>query len=71
MTDPAVAFTPNETYAPYQHGVDMDIWLKAPNGSYSLALVWPGVTVYPGRRQLFSSTFRSHFYDRLVPPERI
>ncbi|VDB84529.1 unnamed protein product [Peniophora sp. CBMAI 1063] len=47
MTDPAVAYTPDEDYAPYHRGTDMDVWIKAPNGSASLGLVWPGVTVYP------------------------
>lgn len=40
MTDPAVAYV--EGYEPFDRGVDMDIWLKLPNGSYSLGLVWPG-----------------------------
>ncbi|KAF5348995.1 hypothetical protein D9758_012736 [Tetrapyrgos nigripes] len=47
MTDPAVAFTPDEDYAPFHRGTDLDVWLKLPNGSFSLAIVWPGVTVYP------------------------
>lgn len=52
MTDPAVAYLPGEGYGPYDRGTDMDVWIKAPNGSASLGLVWPGVTVYPGK--LFS-----------------
>ena len=47
MTDPAVAYTPDEDYGPYHRGVEQDIWMKMPNGSDSLGLVWPGVTVYP------------------------
>ncbi|KAF9043930.1 alpha-glucosidase [Panaeolus papilionaceus] len=47
MTDPAVAYTPNENYEAYHKGVEMDIWLKAANGSDSLGVVWPGVSVYP------------------------
>ncbi|THU91887.1 alpha-glucosidase [Dendrothele bispora CBS 962.96] len=47
MTDPAVAYTPDEDYGPYQRGTDMDVWIKLPNGSFSLGLVWPGVTVFP------------------------
>ncbi|KAK0441270.1 glycoside hydrolase family 31 protein [Armillaria borealis] len=45
MTDPAVAL--QEGYGPYDRGTDMDIWLKMPNGSAVISLVWPGVTVYP------------------------
>jgi alpha-glucosidase len=51
MTDPAVAYTPDEDYAAFHRGVEMDVWLKNPNGSYALGLVWPGVTVYPGKLQ--------------------
>ncbi|KAF4604392.1 hypothetical protein EYR40_001570 [Pleurotus pulmonarius] len=59
MTDPAVAYTPQETgadgYLPYTRGTALDIWLKATSnssgsvgeGGVSLGLVWPGVTVYP------------------------
>ncbi|RDB19429.1 putative alpha/beta-glucosidase agdC [Hypsizygus marmoreus] len=47
MTDPAVAYLPGENYGPYNRGTIDDIWLKASNGSASLGLVWPGVTVYP------------------------
>ncbi|KAI0027385.1 alpha-glucosidase [Vararia minispora EC-137] len=47
MTDPAVAYTPNDTDSAYHRGVKMDVFLKNPNGSYALAVVWPGVTVYP------------------------
>ncbi|KAG6808712.1 hypothetical protein H0H92_003164, partial [Tricholoma furcatifolium] len=47
MTDPAVAYTPGEDYGTYTRGTDMDVWLKAANGSDSLGLVWPGVTVFP------------------------
>ncbi|KAK0186083.1 glycoside hydrolase family 31 protein [Armillaria mellea] len=45
MTDPAVAL--QEGYGPYDRGTEMDLWLKMPNGSALLSLVWPGVTVYP------------------------
>lgn len=59
MTDPAVAYLPGDTYAPYNNGKALDIWLKAPNGSESLGVVWPGVTVFPGtlntRHGLYSS----------------
>ncbi|KAK0455281.1 glycoside hydrolase family 31 protein [Desarmillaria tabescens] len=45
MTDPAVAL--QEGYEPYDRGTEMDVWLKMPNGSAAIGLVWPGVTVYP------------------------
>ena len=42
MTDPAVGYLPGENYGPYDRGTDLDVWIKAPNGSASLGLVWPG-----------------------------
>ncbi|KAF8814168.1 hypothetical protein BYT27DRAFT_7130231 [Phlegmacium glaucopus] len=47
MTDPAVAYLPSQGYTSYDNGKALDVWLKAANGSDSLGLVWPGVTVYP------------------------
>ncbi|KAI0255275.1 alpha-glucosidase [Lactifluus subvellereus] len=47
MTDPAVAYLPGQDYGPYDRGTQLDVWLKAPNGSASLGVVWPGVTVFP------------------------
>ena len=43
MTDPAVAYLPNEDYALYNRGNALDVWLKGPDGKESLALVWPGL----------------------------
>lgn len=48
MTDPAVPYLPGQDYEPYNKGHDLDVFLHAPNGSESLGLVWPGVTVFPG-----------------------
>ncbi len=45
MTDPAVAYLPGEGYGPFDRGSQMDIWLKAENGSDSLGLVWPGTSL--------------------------
>jgi alpha-glucosidase len=43
MTDPAVAFLPDDAdYAPYHRGKDLNVYLKAENGSDFIALVWPG-----------------------------
>lgn len=43
MTDPAVAYLPGQGYEPYDLGTQLDLWLKAPNGSASLGVVWPGM----------------------------
>ncbi|KAJ4475469.1 glycoside hydrolase family 31 protein [Lentinula aciculospora] len=47
MTDPAIAYAPGEGYGTYDRGTALDVWLKMPNGSAELSLVWPGVTHYP------------------------
>jgi len=46
MTDPAVAY--DDKYGTYQHGHNLDIFLKANNGSESLGVVWPGSRFYNG-----------------------
>lgn len=43
MTDPAVAYLPDQGYGTYDRGTQLDVWLKAPNGSASLGVVWPGL----------------------------
>ena len=43
MTDPAVAYLPKSGYGAYDRGKDLDIWLKAENGSDFLGVVWPGM----------------------------
>lgn len=43
MTDPAIAYAPGQGYEPYDLGTQLDLWLKAPNGSASLGVVWPGM----------------------------
>jgi alpha-glucosidase len=43
MTDPAVAYLPGEGYEAYDRGSELDVWVKAPNGSASLGVVWPGM----------------------------
>lgn len=43
MTDPAVAYTPNDQeYGAYHRGKDLNIYLKTKNGRDFLGLVWPG-----------------------------
>ncbi|KAL1727755.1 glycoside hydrolase family 31 protein [Schizophyllum commune] len=67
MTDPGVAYVPGENYEAYNKGIKMDIFLKQENGSDFLALVWPGVTVYPDwfheKTQEYWSLMYAHFFD--------
>lgn len=71
MTDPAVAYAPDANYEAYDLGVEMDIFLKADNGSDFLGLVWPGVTVYPGEYRLTAAKERKMLIvlSRLVQRE--
>ena len=43
MTDPAIAYLPGQDYGTYNRGTELDVWLKAANGSSSLGVVWPGM----------------------------
>ncbi|KAF8957752.1 glycoside hydrolase family 31 protein [Flammula alnicola] len=61
MTDPAVAYLPGEGYAPYDNGKALDVWLKAPNGSESLGVVWPD-WFHPAIQQYWTLEFGS-FYN--------
>jgi hypothetical protein len=59
MTDPAIAFLPDDPdYAPYHRGEDLDVYLKAENGSDFLGLVWPGEL---RRALLFDDLFTDGF----------
>ena len=71
MTDPAVAYAPDANYEAYDLGVEMDIFLKAHDGSDFLGLVWPGVTVYPGEYILTGAQRRDilTIFYRLVQRE--
>ena len=42
MTDPAIGYLPQSGYEPYDRGKELDIWIKAENGSDFLGVVWPG-----------------------------
>ncbi|KAG7086321.1 hypothetical protein E1B28_002284 [Marasmius oreades] len=47
MVDPALGYFPNEGYAPVDRGIETDIFLKWPNGSVVIGVVWPGPSVWP------------------------
>ncbi|KAI0800475.1 glycosyl hydrolases family 31-domain-containing protein [Fomes fomentarius] len=49
IVDAAVAHTTNDTdvYDPYTRGVELDVWIKNPDGSEYVGQVWPGYTVFP------------------------
>ncbi|KAI8971501.1 alpha glucosidase [Mycotypha africana] len=45
MVDPAISA--NTTYGPYVRGTEMDVWIKNPDGSDYVGMVWPGYTTFP------------------------
>lgn len=49
MTDPAVAYQPDKGYGTFDRGTEADVFMKNSNGSANLGVVWPGVTVFPGK----------------------
>ena len=47
MTDPAVAYLPDQDYGPFDRGTEADVWLKAANNSSPfIGAVWPGTHSY-------------------------
>ncbi|KIM29882.1 glycoside hydrolase family 31 protein [Serendipita vermifera MAFF 305830] len=46
MVDPAVGVKPGISKA-YDRGKALDVWIKNPNGTDHLGIVWPGVVVWP------------------------
>jgi len=47
ITDLHIAAAPGEHYAPYDSGVAGDHFLKRPDGSVFVGMVWPGPSVFP------------------------
>ena len=66
MTDPAIGYLPGQGYEPYDRGTQLDVWVKTPNGSASLGVVWPG-TFYPiwGRKNIFSSYIQASPFSQV------
>lgn len=47
ITDLHIAHLPNQNYAPYDSGTAGDHFLKNPDGSQYVGVVWPGPSVFP------------------------
>ncbi|KAI8355100.1 alpha glucosidase [Choanephora cucurbitarum] len=45
MVDPAISA--NTSYEPYTRGVELDVYIKNPDGSDYIGAVWPGYTTFP------------------------
>ena len=42
MVDPAVGYSPNTGYGTLDRGLKEDVFMKNPNGTNHLGVVWPG-----------------------------
>ncbi|KAH7924680.1 glycoside hydrolase family 31 protein [Leucogyrophana mollusca] len=69
MTDPAVPYLPNEGYGPYDRGTTDGIFMKMPNGSQALGLVWPGVTVFPDWFNPKTQEYWTNEFEMFYSPE--
>ncbi|CCM04271.1 uncharacterized protein FIBRA_06441 [Fibroporia radiculosa] len=64
IVDAAVAKQVNATdiYDPYTRGVELDVWMKNPDGSEYVGEVWPGYTVFP---DWFSNSTQGYWEEAL------
>src|SRR4029077_14969386 len=47
LTDPHIKKKPDQVYAPYDSGMKNDMFVKNPDGSVFVGVVWPGESVLP------------------------
>src|SRR5204862_143445 len=47
ITDLHIKKDPNHGYAPYDSGMKNDVFVKNPDGSVYVGVVWPGESVFP------------------------
>jgi alpha-glucosidase len=47
ITDLHIKKDPNHGYAPYDSGMKNDVFVKSPDGSVFVGVVWPGPSVFP------------------------
>ncbi|KAF8496801.1 alpha-glucosidase [Russula emetica] len=56
-------------YETYDRGTELDVWVKTPNGSASLGVVWPGVTAFPDWFHPNISEYWTGEFQRFYNPE--
>jgi len=47
ITDLHIAYAPDQTYAPYDNGTELGLWVRKADGSTFVGPVWPGNAVFP------------------------
>ncbi len=66
ITDLHIAQLPNQQYAPYDLGVAGDHFVKNPDGSHYVGIVWPGPSVFPEFTQQRSRAWWGTLYKTFV-----
>lgn len=66
ITDLHIADQPNIGYAPYDTGVAQDRFVKMPDGSRYVGVVWPGPSVFPDFTQASTRGWWGGLYKQFV-----
>jgi alpha-glucosidase len=66
ITDLHIAYLPNAGYKPYDEGVAGDHFVKNPDGSTYVGVVWPGKSVFPDFTQKASREWWGTLYSDFV-----
>ena len=66
ITDLHIAHAPNEGYAPYDSGHAGDHFVKNPDGSEFIGVVWPGPSVFPDFTRAQTRQWWGGLYQKFV-----
>jgi len=66
ITDLHIAHAPNQNYAPYDTGHASDQFVKNPDGSEFVGVVWPGPAVFPDFTRAQTREWWGGLYDEFV-----
>ena len=66
ITDPHIARQPGIGYAPYDSGIAGDHFVKLPDGSTYVGVVWPGASVFPEFTQAQTRAWWGSLYKEFV-----
>jgi alpha-glucosidase len=66
ITDLHIAHAPNQGYAPYDSGHEGDHFVKTPDGSEFVGVVWPGPVVFPDFTRAQTREWWGGLYQQFV-----
>jgi len=66
ITDLHIAYAPNQGYAPYDSGHAGDHFVKNPDGSEFIGVVWPGPSVFPDFTRAATRQWWGGLYEQFV-----